>query len=206
MRCPTPADQLNILVRFSQISQTRRCSRNYLQSGIVLLLVCACGFGQTLIPADCLRPKAAFTISAPAGWVLTIALGLSRACPCALPEIPHGRMLERSCAKIASTQFTDGSVRHRGDHGNTKTHGRQSKDRVGKTSDGRLLHSNEYPATKSYSQWERVACSITRRGCVCRIVEQDEPGIADSSALREVLKSLAYMKVENDQENVNRSA
>jgi hypothetical protein len=107
-------------------------------------------------------------------------------------------------AKIASTQFTDvEAFVAKAIKEMQKTH-RTPKQKIesGKTSDGHPFYINEYPATKSYSQWERVAY-VQLPGAVAYIVlsSRDEPSYRkDSSALREVLKSFAYMKVENDQE------
>jgi hypothetical protein len=71
-----------------------------------------------------------------------------------------------------------------------------------KTGDGQPYFINEYPATKLYSQWERVAY-IQLPKAVAYIVfsARDEATYRkDFSALNEVLKSFACMKVEGDHE------
>jgi hypothetical protein len=82
-----------------------------------------------------------------------------------------------------------------------KAHGKP-KEKVdsGKTGDGQPYFINEYPATKSYSQWERVAY-IQLPKAVAYIVfsARDEASYRKNfQALNEVLKSFAYMKVEDD--------
>jgi hypothetical protein len=176
-------------------------------AGIVLLLVCGWGFAQDTHPGGIVYgPKAAFTISAPAGWVLDNSSGVEQGLPCVLYPKDSSWSDARTImyAKIASTQFTDveafvaNAIKEM-----QKTHGTpKQKIESGKTSDGHPFFINEYPATKSYSQWERVAY-VQLPGAVAYIVlsSRDEPSYRkDSSALREVLKSFAYMKVKNDQE------
>jgi hypothetical protein len=176
-------------------------------AGIVLLLVCASGFGQDTHPGGIVYgPKAAFTISAPAGWVLDNSSGVKQGLPCVLYPKDSSWSDARTImyAKIASTQFTDvEAFVAKAITEMQKTHGTpKQKIESGKTSDGHPFFINEYPATKSYSQWERVAY-VQLPGAVAYIVlsSRDEPSYRkDSSALREVLESFAYMKVENDQE------
>jgi hypothetical protein len=79
---------------------------------------------------------------------------------------------------------------------------RKPKEKVdsGKTGDRQPYFINEYPATKSYSQWERVAY-IQLPKAVAYIVfsARDEASYRKNfPALNEVLKSFAYMKVEGD--------
>jgi hypothetical protein len=85
-----------------------------------------------------------------------------------------------------------------------KTHG-LPKQRVatGKTADGRPWFINEYPATKSYSQWERAAY-IQLPDAVAFIVlsSRDEASFhRDSPALKEVLKSFNYLVLKGEQKN-----
>ena len=78
----------------------------------------------------------------------------------------------------------------------------KQKIESGKTGDGKPYFINEYPATKSYSQWERVAY-VQLPGAVAYIVlsSQDEPSYRkDSPALKEALKSFAYMEVKGQGE------
>jgi hypothetical protein len=106
-------------------------------------------------------PKAAFNISAPSGWVLDNESGKEQGLPCVL--YPKGESWADAktviYAKIASTEFEDVNAfvataikEMAAKHGKPK-----EKIASGKTKDGHDYFINEYPATKNYSQWERVA-------------------------------------------------
>ena len=86
-----------------------------------------------------------------------------------------------------------------------KVHGKpKEKVDTGKTGDGQSYFINEYPATKSYPQWERVAC-IQLPKAVAYIVfsARDEASYRKNfPTLDEVLKSFAYMKVEADPKQI----
>jgi hypothetical protein len=105
-------------------------------------------------------PKAAFNISAPEGWVLDNESGVSQGQPCVL--YPKGSSWRDAktvmYAKIASTQFEDvNAFVPWAIKGMEKVHGKpKEKIATGKTKDGHDYFINEYPATKTYSQWERV--------------------------------------------------
>ncbi len=105
-------------------------------------------------------PKAAFSISAPKGWVLDNESGVNQGLPCVL--YPKGESWADArtvmYAKIASTQYEDAekfaavAIKEMGSkHGEPK-----EKIDKGKTGNGQAFFINEYPATKMYSQWERV--------------------------------------------------
>src|SRR6266571_7412635 len=106
-------------------------------------------------------PKAAFNIAAPEGWVLDNESGVEQGLPCVL--YPKGESWADArtviYAKIAGTGFTEvdkfvaTAIKEM-----QKSHGLpKQKVVVGKTGDGKPFFINEYPATKTYSQWERVA-------------------------------------------------
>src|SRR5947207_13303552 len=67
----------------------------------------------------------------------------------------------------------------------------KEKIESGKTGDGHPFFINEYPATKNYSQWERVAyIQLPRAVGYIVLSSRDESSYRkDSPALREVLKS-----------------
>src|SRR4030095_407855 len=105
-------------------------------------------------------PKATFDIAAPDGWVLDNKSGVEQGLPCVL--YPKGSSWADAktimYAKIASTEFEDVNEfvawaikGMKAKHGSPK-----EKIASGKTQDGRDYFINEYPATKTYSQWERV--------------------------------------------------
>jgi hypothetical protein len=82
-----------------------------------------------------------------------------------------------------------------------KTHGTpKQKISSGKTRDGRPYFINEYPATKTYAQWERVAyVQLPKAVAYVVLSSRDEASYRkDNPALQEALKSFAYVKVEGD--------
>jgi hypothetical protein len=106
-------------------------------------------------------PKAAFNISAPEGWVLDNQSGVSQGLPCVLYPKSESWADARTVmyAKIAGTQFEDlNAFVAMAINEMEKTHGKPKKKIAsGKTADGHDYFINEYPASKTYSQWERVA-------------------------------------------------
>jgi hypothetical protein len=206
MRQP-PADQLNILVRCSQISQTRRRMKLFSVAGTVLVLVCAWGFAQDTHPGGIVYgPKAAFTISAPAGWVLDNSSGVKQDLPCVLYRKDSSWSDAKTImyAKIASTQFEDVNafvsvaIKEM-----EKVHGKpKEKIASGKTHDGHDYFINEYPATKTYSQWERVAyVQLPKAVAYIVLSSRDEASYRkDSGALQEVLKTFMYLEPKTDTE------
>ncbi|PYK10105.1 MAG: hypothetical protein DME61_04375 [Verrucomicrobia bacterium] len=105
-------------------------------------------------------PKAAFNISAPEGWVLDNQAGVEQGLPCVLYPKSESWADARTVmyAKIASTQFEDvNAFVAMAIKDMEKTRGKpKEKIASGKTKDGHDYFINEYPATKTYSQWERV--------------------------------------------------
>jgi hypothetical protein len=72
----------------------------------------------------------------------------------------------------------------------------------GKTHDGHDYFINEYPATKTYTQWERVAY-VQLPHAVGYIVLSSRDHASyqrDSGALQEVLKTFVYLQPKTDQE------
>jgi hypothetical protein len=149
-------------------------------------------------------PKAAFHISAPEGWVLDNQAGAEQGLPCVL--YPKGSTWADAktiiYAKIASTQFENAeafvakAIKEMQEvHGTPK-----QKVESGKTGDGRPFFINEYPATKSYSQWERIAyIQLPKAVAYIVLSSRDEPSYRkDSPALREVLKSFGYLEPKID--------
>jgi hypothetical protein len=151
-------------------------------------------------------PKAAFNINAPEGWVLDNQAGAEQGLPCVL--FPKGSSWADAktimYAKIANTQFEDVNAfvataikEMKAKHGTPK-----EKIASGKTHDGHDYFINEYPATKSYSQWECVAY-VQLPHAVAYIVlsSRDEPNYRkDSGALQEVLKTFVYLEPRAEKE------
>ena len=146
-------------------------------------------------------PKAAFKIDAPEGWVLDNEAGAQQGLPCVL--YPKGSTWADAktviYGKIAGTQFEDVekfvamAIKEM-----EKTHGRP-KEKIdnGKTGDGQPYFVNEYPASKTYSQWERVAyVQLPKAVAYIVLSSRDEAGYRkDAGALKDVLKSFRYMSV-----------
>jgi hypothetical protein len=129
---------------------------------VVSLFVCGGVFAQETHPGGIVYgPKAAFKIDAPPGWVLDNKAGAQQGLPCVL--YPKGSTWADAnaimYAKIAGTDYEDvGKFVAMAIKQMEKVHGKP-KEKVdsGKTGDDQQYFINEYPATKSYSQWERVA-------------------------------------------------
>ena len=172
---------------------------------IGLLSICARSSGQEKYRGGIVYgPKAAFNISAPEGWVLDNESGADPGLPCVL--YPKGSSWSDAStimyAKIASTQYEDvdkfvaTAIKEMKDrHGLPK-----EKIESGKTGDGHPFFINEYPATKNYSQWERVAY-VQLPGAVAYIVlsSRDEASYRKGApALTEVLKTFVYLEPKSD--------
>jgi hypothetical protein len=149
-------------------------------------------------------PKASFNISAPESWVLDNESGVNQGQPCVL--YPKGSTWQNAktvmYAKIASTQFEDvNEFVAWAIKGMEKVHGKpKEKIASGKTADGRDYFINEYPATKTYSQWERVAY-VQLPHAVAYIVlsSRDKSSYErDFPALTEAAKSVSYLEPQTD--------
>lgn len=101
-------------------------------------------------------------------------------------------------AKIAGTKFEDVnafvvfSIKEM-----EKPHGKPKEKIVsGKTLDNRDFFINEYPATKTYSQWERVAyIQLPKAVAYIVLSSRDQASYRkDAPALAEVLKTFAYLQ------------
>jgi hypothetical protein len=105
-------------------------------------------------------------------------------------------------AKIAGTKFEDvHAFVAFAIKGMEKTHGKPKANIAsGKTTDGHDYFINEYPATKNYSQWERIAYNQLPKAVAYIVFSaRDEASYRKNfPALDEVLKSFAYMKIEGD--------
>jgi len=149
-------------------------------------------------------PKAAFKIDAPNGWVLDNEAGAQQGLPCVL--YPKGSSWADAktimYGKIASTQFEDvNAFVAMAIKEMEKTHGKPKEKIVaGKTHDGQPFFINEYPATKTYSQWERVAyIQLPKAVAYIVLSSRDQASYRkDSGALQEVLKTFAYLEPKSE--------
>ncbi|HEU5238008.1 MAG TPA: hypothetical protein VFU37_12810 [Pyrinomonadaceae bacterium] len=154
-------------------------------------------------------PKAAFKIDAPDAWVLDNKSGVKQGLPCVL--YPKGSSWADAktimYAKIASTEFEDVNEfvawaikGMKAKHGTPK-----QKIASGKTQDGRDYFINEYPATKTYSQWERVGyVQLPRAVAYIVLSSRDKTNYSkDAPALDKAIakKTYAFVKKRSDSEN-----
>src|SRR5260370_4427545 len=167
---------------------------------VAVSLPCFFSFSQGYPGGIVYGPKAAFNISAPEGWVLDNQSGAEQGLPCVL--YPKDQSWEDAktimYAKIAGTQFENvNAFVAMAIKEMQQTHGKpKQKIASGKTRDGRDYFINEYPATKTYSQWERVAY-VQLPHAVAYIVlsSRGEANYRkDSGALQEVLKTFVYLE------------
>jgi tetratricopeptide (TPR) repeat protein len=174
---------------------------------LALVTLCPRMLGQETYPGGIVYgPKAAFNIRAPEGWVLDNEAGVNQGMPCVL--YPKGSSWSDAktaiYAKIASTNFEDANEfvawaikEMKAKHGIPK-----EKIASGKTKDGHDYFINEYPATKTYSQWERVGyVQLPHAVAYIVLTSRDKASYTkDASALQEVLKSLTYLEPETVQQ------
>src|SRR5437763_12469373 len=168
---------------------------------IIFLLICGTNFGQENYRGGIVYgPKAAFNISAPEGWVLDNKSGVEQRQPCVL--YPKGSSWSDAktimYAKIASTQFENvNEFVAWAIKGMEEVHGKpKEKIATGKTADGRDYFINEYPATKTYSQWERVGyIQLPQAVAYIVLTSRDQASYQrDSGVLEKVLKTLVYIE------------
>ena len=130
-------------------------------ASLALGAICPSMLAQEASPAGIVYgPKASFNISAPEGWVVDNESGKGQDLPCVLYPKAESWSDAKTVmyAKVASPQwegvnaFVAWAIR-----GMKEKHGTpKEKIASGKTKDGHDYFINEYPATKTYSQWERV--------------------------------------------------
>jgi tetratricopeptide (TPR) repeat protein len=149
-------------------------------------------------------PKAGFAISAPEGWVADNESGMGQGLPCVL--YPKGASWSDAktvmYANMAGPQwegvngFVATAIKEmKAKHGTPK-----EKIASGKTNDGHDYFINEYPATKTYSQWERVGYIQLPQGVAYIVLTSRDRGSyqKDSGALEKVLKSLVYVEPKSE--------
>src|SRR6266545_3687688 len=171
----------------------------------ILTLLALSALSQSMVGQENFRggivygPKAAFKIDAPDGWVLDNESGKNQGLPCVL--YPKGSSWADAktiiYAKIASTEFEDVNEFVAWAIKGMKAKRGTPKQKIasGKTEDGRDYFINEYPATKTYSQWERVGY-VQLPHAVAYIVLSSRDHVSyqkDSGALQQVFKTFTYL-------------
>src|SRR5947199_5433167 len=149
-------------------------------------------------------PKAGFNITAPEGWVLDTESGKHQDLPCVLYPKSSSWADAKTImyAKVASPQwegvnaFVEWAI-----EGMKEKHGTpKQKIASGKTKDGHDYFINEYPATKTYSQWERVGYIQLPQGVGYIVLSSRDQASyqKDSGALEKVLKTLSYLEPKSE--------
>src|SRR5438874_7185418 len=144
-------------------------------------------------------PKAGFNISAPEGWVVDKEAGKEQGMPCVL--YPKGSSWSDAktvmYANMAGAEFegvnafVEMAIKEmKAKHGTPK-----EKIASGKTKDGHDYFINEYAATKTYSQWERVGYVKLPRGVAFIVLtSRDKTSYEkDSDKLEKDLKTHVYV-------------
>jgi len=170
-----------------------------------LMLFCAAISAQEKNQVGIVRgPKAGFNISAPEGWVVDNEAGLNQGMPCVL--YPKGSSWADAktvmYAKMAGPQFEGvNTFVEWAIEGMKEKHGiPKKKIASGKTKDGHDYFINEYPATKTYSQWERVGYIQLPEGVAFIVLtSRDQASYQkDSGVLEKVLKTLVYLEPKSE--------
>lgn len=161
--------------------------------------------GQEKIPAGVVHgPKAGFNISAPEGWVVDNEAGVNQDMPCVL--YPKGSSWADAktvmYAKVASPQWEGVNAFVAWAIQGMKEKRGMPKEKIasGKTKDGHDYFINEYPATKNYSQWERVGYVQLPQGVAYIVLtSRDQASYQrDSGVLEKVLKTLVYVEPKSE--------
>src|SRR6266496_3358477 len=149
-------------------------------------------------------PKAGFNIAAPDGWVLDTESGKNQDLPCVL--YPKGSSWADAktvmYAKVASPQWEGVNAFVAWAIQGMKEKRGMPKEKIasGKTKDGHDYFINEYPATKNYSQWERVGYVQLPQGVAYIVLtSRDQASYQrDSGVLEKVLKTLVYVEPKSE--------
>jgi tetratricopeptide (TPR) repeat protein len=179
--------------------------------------VCICGslalaislistvLGDATSPAGTVSgPKAAFNITPPEGWVVDNEAGKAQDMPCVL--YPKGSSWSDAktvmYANLAGPEWegVDAFVTMAIEEMKAKRGIPKQKIASGKTKDGHDYFINEYPATKTYSQWERVGYIQLPQGVAFIVLtSRDKTSYQkDAGVLEKVLKTLVYVEPKSE--------
>ena len=148
--------------------------------------------------------KLVLTLAHPEGWVIDNESGKEQDLPCVL--YPKGSSWSDAktvmYAKVAGPEwegvnaFVAMAIKEmKAKHGTPR-----EKIASGKTKDGHDYFINEYPATKNYSQWERVGYVQLPLGVAYIVLtSRDQTSYQkDSGALEKVLKTMVYVEPKSE--------
>ena len=175
-------------------------------ASLALGAICPSMLAEEASPAGIVYgPKASFNISAPEGWVVDNESGKETGLAVrSLPERFESWSDAKTVmyAKVASPQwegvnaFVAMAIKEmKAKHGTPK-----EKIASGKTKDGHDYFINEYPATKTYSQWERVGyVQLPQAVAYIVLTSRDQASYQkDSGELEKVLKTLVYVEPKSE--------
>jgi tetratricopeptide (TPR) repeat protein len=179
--------------------------------------VCICGLlalaislintvlGDETSPAGTVYgPKAGFNINASEGWVLDNESGKGQDLPCVL--YPKGSSWSDAktvmYANVAGPEWegVNAFVAMAINEMKPKHGAPKEKIASGKTKDGHDYFINEYPATKTYSQWERVGYVQLPQGVAYIVLTSRDQASYQKNvgALEQVLKTLVYLEPKSE--------
>ena len=175
--------------------------------GLLALATCliSTALGEQASPGGIVHgPKAGFDITAPEGWVLDTESGKGQDMPCVL--YPKGSSWADAktaiYANVAGPEWegVNAFVAMAIKEMKAKRGTPKEKIASGKTKDGHDYFINEYPATKNYSQWERVGYIQLPQGVgFIVLTSRDRASYQkDSGALEKVLKTLVYVQPKSE--------
>ena len=149
-------------------------------------------------------PKAGFNISAPEGWVVDNESGKEQDMACVL--YPKGSSWSDAktvmYANMAGPEFEGVNTFVEMAIKEMKAKRGTPKEKIasGKTKDGHDYFINEYPATKNYSQWERVGYIQLPQGVAFIVLSSRDQASyqKDSGSLEKVLKTLVYLEPKSE--------
>jgi tetratricopeptide (TPR) repeat protein len=149
-------------------------------------------------------PKAGFNISAPQGWVVDNESGKGQDLPCVLYPKAWSWSDAKTVmyAKVASPQWEGVNAFVAWAIQGMKAKRGTPKEKIasGKTKDGHDYFINEYPATKNYSQWERVGyVQLPQAVAYIVLTSRDKASYQkDSDQLEKVLQTLVYLEPKSE--------
>lgn len=149
-------------------------------------------------------PKAGFDITAPEGWVLDTEAGKGQGFQWVLyPKSSSWADAKTAMyAKVASPRWEGVNAFAQWAIQDMKEKHGMPKEKIasGKTKDGHDYFINEYPATKNYSQWERVGYVQLPQGVAFIVLtSRDQASYQkDSDVLEKVLQSLVSVEPKSE--------
>ena len=178
----------------------------YLVAGLILLTLHRDSFADQVPFAIVHGPKGAFSITAPAGWVIDNTAGASDGLPCVL--FPKGQTWENAdplmYAKIASTSDEEAEAFAKTAIAEMKKdRGEYEVKRLttGKTKGGQPYFINQYSPTENYPRTERVAYVQMPKAVAYIVFSCDSEKVfrKHQRALTEVVETLMAMNVKSEE-------